>query len=49
MKEIEKGFKMVEDGTRNGGKDCITFKKRTNEINYVRIINDDGCFSNVTI
>ena len=39
---------MIEDGTRNGGNDCITFKKRTNEKNYVRIINDDGCYSDVT-
>ena len=41
------GFKMIENATRFNNQDCILFKKRTNEPNYVRIINGDGCHSRV--
>jgi hypothetical protein len=38
---------MIEDGTRIDGKDCILFKKRTHESNFVEIVNDNGCYSSV--
>ena len=42
---IRSGMKLIEDSTRIDGEDCIKFVERTTESNYVRIINEDGCWS----
>ena len=39
---------MIEDATRINGKDCILFKKRTNEKNYIKIVDGNGCNSLVS-
>jgi hypothetical protein len=40
-------MKTIEDKTRVGTRNCITFKKRTNEINrnFLKIIDEVGCYS----
>jgi hypothetical protein len=41
-------MKIIEDQTRKDGFDCIKFQnRRNNEINYLNIINDRGCYSEV--
>ena len=42
---IRSGMKLIEDSTRIDGKDCIKFVQRRIERNYLRIINEDGCWS----
>ena len=38
-------MKMIEDRTRIGTRNCITFKEQTTEKNYLRIVNGAGCDS----
>ena len=38
-------MKMIEDRTRIGTRNCITFKKQTNENNFLEIKNGVGCNS----
>ena len=38
---------MVENETKINGVNCVVFKKRTTEQNYVRIENSNGCSSYV--
>ena len=40
-------MKMIEDQTRVNGRNCITFKARSNEASYVHIYNGQGCNSYV--
>ena len=42
---IEEIMKMIEDRTRIGNRNCITFKKQTTEKNYLKILNGVGCDS----
>ena len=44
---INAGLKMVENETKINGVNCVVFKKRTTEQNYVRIENSNGCSSYV--
>ena len=46
--KIIMGFKMIEEATRFNGENCITFKKRTNEVNFIRVVNGNGCSSKVS-
>ncbi|RNA32265.1 zinc metallo ase nas-4-like [Brachionus plicatilis] len=47
IRTIEDGFKMIEDSTRINNNDCVVFRKRTNEINYIQVENGQGCSSYV--
>ena len=47
MQVINDGFKMIEDKTRMDGNDCILFKRRTTETNYIKIEHGQGCNSYV--
>ena len=38
-------MKMIEDRTRIGTRNCITFKKQTTEDNFLKIKNEVGCHS----
>ena len=38
---------MIEDQTKFTNKNCIKFVERTNEANWVRIMDSDGCWSQV--
>ena len=38
-------MKSIEDQTRIGSRDCITFKERKNQMNYLEIKDDPGCNS----
>ena len=41
-------MKIIEDQTRKDGFDCIKFQNRTNnETNYLNIISDRGCYSEI--
>ena len=40
-------MKMIEDRTKIGAQKCVTFKKRTNEKNFIKIINGIGCNSEI--
>ena len=41
-------MKLIEDQTRVNGKDCIKFVPKTDEISFVRIMNNlGGCWSYV--
>ena len=41
-------MRIIEDETRKDGFDCIKFQNGTNkETNYLNIINDRGCYSEV--
>jgi hypothetical protein len=45
---IKESMKIIEDQTRKDGFDCIKFQNGTNkETNYLNIINDRGCYSEV--
>ncbi len=45
---IKESMKIIEDQTRKDGFDCIKFKYGSNyETNYLNIINDIGCYSDV--
>jgi hypothetical protein len=45
---IKESMKIIEDQTRKDGFNCIKFQNRTNnETNYLNIINDRGCYSEV--
>ena len=46
-KTILAGMQMIEERTSINGKNCISFKQRTNEINYVKVVSDIGCYSKV--
>jgi hypothetical protein len=47
VRQIKAGMEMVERQTRIDGRDCIKFIERTSQSNWVRIINDRGCYSMV--
>jgi len=38
---------MEEKTRRDDGRECIKFVPRTNQLNYIRIVNGSGCSSNV--
>ena len=38
-------MKEIEDQTKDGSRYCVKFQNRYNEINYLKIQNDVGCFS----
>jgi meprin B len=38
-------MKLIEDGTRINGKNCITFTPRTNQGTYIKFIRGNGCYS----
>lgn len=40
-------MKMIEDATRSGNLKCITFVPRTNQVDYVRIVSKEGCYSEI--
>ena len=41
-------MKIIEDQTRKDGFNCIKFQNRTNnETNYLNIISDRGCYSEI--
>ena len=40
-------MKMIEDRTRIGTRNCITFKKQTTEKNFLKIKNGVGCNSRI--
>ena len=42
---IKETMKMIEDRTRTGTRNCITFKKKTTEKNFLKILNGNGCDS----
>ena len=42
---IEQTMKMIKDRTRIDTRNCITFKEKTDENNYLRILNGVGCDS----
>jgi hypothetical protein len=45
---IKESMKIIEDQTRKDGFDCIKFQNRTNnETNYLNIISDRGCYSEI--
>ena len=44
---IEETMKIIEDRTRIGTRNCITFKQQTNEKNYLRILNGVKCDSSI--
>ncbi len=47
VRQIKAGMEIVERQTRIDGRDCIRFIERTSQSNWVRIINDRGCYSMV--
>ena len=44
---VLEAMRLIEDQTRNYGRDCIKFVPRTNEANYIQIQSLGGCYSNV--
>ena len=40
-------MKSIADQTRIDSRDCITFEERKNQMNYLEIKDDVGCFSSV--
>ncbi len=44
---ILNAFKYLMEKTKVNGNDCIKLIPRTNQIDYVNIVNKDGCWSYV--
>jgi hypothetical protein len=40
-------MKIIEEKTKSGDEECIKFVKRTNQEQWIEIINDEGCWSRV--
>ena len=48
LDRIYSGMKLIEDSTRIEDRDCIKFVPKTNEISFLRIMNNlGGCWSYV--
>lgn len=42
---IQSGLKKVEDRTRIENRDCVKFVSRTNELTYLNVVRENGCWS----
>ena len=46
---ILNALKYLMEKTKVNGKDCIKLVPRSNQVDYVNIVNKQGCWSNVLI